>query len=99
MTPEQIKTECELLYEAIRLSESRLKELRSICKHENTFNGNYSYRVGSVSRAVICFDCGSLIKQEFSGKPYVVGEKGPELKDPGFFNPNEGGRKIIPNDD
>jgi len=62
MSSEEIKAECELMYKAIKYSEDKLKELRAICKHENTFKGNYSYRIGVISPAIICSDCGSLIK-------------------------------------
>lgn len=62
MTQEQIKDSCELQYIKISDAEYTLKELRAMCKHENTFEGNYSYRVGSISPAIICSDCGSLIK-------------------------------------
>lgn len=66
MTPEEIKEECELQYNQIKNAESRLKELRSLCKHENTFEGNYSYRVGSIMPATICSDCGELVKLKFN---------------------------------
>lgn len=62
MTNEEIKTNCEIQYKAIRDSEQRLKELRVACSHENTFEGNWSYRIGSILPAIICSDCGSLIK-------------------------------------
>lgn len=62
MTNEEIKTECELMYAQIKQGEDRLKEIRSICKHENTFEGNWSWRVGNIQPAIICDDCGSLIK-------------------------------------
>lgn len=60
----EIKKETESLYKVIKDSEDRLKELRSICKHENTFHGNYSYRVGASFPAIICSDCGGLIKYQ-----------------------------------
>jgi len=62
MTSQKIKTECELMYSQLRQAENRLKEIRAICKHENTFEGNWSWRVGSSTPAIICGDCGSLIK-------------------------------------
>ena len=34
---QMIKAECVLMYEQILFAEKRLKELRAICKHENTF--------------------------------------------------------------
>lgn len=62
MNKEEIKSECEQLYKQIKMAEDRLKEIRSICKHEETFNGNYSYRIGSISPAIICSNCAELIK-------------------------------------
>lgn len=62
MTNEEIKTECELMHGKIKQAESRLKEVRDICKHENTFEGNWSCRVGVTITAMICSDCGILIK-------------------------------------
>ena len=62
MTQEEIKLDCENQYEIIRNAEEQLKKLRAICKHENAFAGNYSYRVGATIPAIICSDCGSVIK-------------------------------------
>lgn len=62
MKPEEIKTECELQYAAIKMAEERLKELRVICNHENTFEGNYSWRIGSILPATICSYCGTCLK-------------------------------------
>lgn len=59
---EQIKKECETMYEIINTAHKRLEELRKICQHQNTFQGNYSYRVGSITPATICSDCGHVIK-------------------------------------
>ena len=36
--------------------------IRSKCKHENTFEGNWSWRVGCIDNATICNDCGECIK-------------------------------------
>lgn len=57
-----IKEDCELQYKKIKYAEERLKDLRRICNHEKTFEGLYSYRIGNVQPAIICSDCGSLIK-------------------------------------
>ena len=65
MKPAQIKTECELIYTQIQSLEDRLTRLRSICKHVNTHNGNYSYRVGSIVPAKICSDCGEVLTTEW----------------------------------
>lgn len=62
MTNEEIKAECEAQYAAIKHAEKKLEWLRVECKHENTFEGNWSYRIGNIQPAIICSDCGSLIK-------------------------------------
>lgn len=62
MKNEEIKEECEKMYTFIRQSEERLMQVREICKHERTYEGKYSWRIGSVKDAEICWYCGSLIK-------------------------------------
>lgn len=62
MTNEEIKIEKEKMHQLIEKSTERIKELQTICKHENTFEGNYSYRIGNIQKAEICSDCGKLIK-------------------------------------
>jgi len=62
LTPFEIKKECEIAYDQIKKAEDRLKKLREICQHKNTFTGSYSYRVGASAPAIICSDCGELIK-------------------------------------
>lgn len=62
MSSEEIKKECNIMYEQIKFAENRLKELRKLCPHENKFKGNYSYRIGSILPAIICADCGKMIK-------------------------------------
>lgn len=62
MSNEEIKADCELQYKAIKDAEQRLKELRAICPHEVVFQGNYSYRVGSIIPAIICSACGDFIR-------------------------------------
>lgn len=59
---DEIKEQCEVCREHIRLAEKRLKELQEMCHHERTFEGNWSYRIGVSIPAIICSDCGSLIK-------------------------------------
>ena len=61
MTNEQIKEQCELMYAQIKNAETRLKTLREECKHEHTFQGNYSWRVGSIEKAIICSYCNTPI--------------------------------------
>ncbi len=62
MTNEEIKVDCDTQYKAIKKAEERLAEIRVICPHDNTFLGSYSYRVGSIFPALICENCGALIK-------------------------------------
>lgn len=62
LTNEQIKIQCEDAYKQIKYAEDKLKELRSICKHEETFEGNYAYRVGDILKATICLFCNKPIK-------------------------------------
>lgn len=66
MTQEEIKKRCEEMYLQIHNTEEFLKEIRANCKHPNTFEGNYSWRVGNIQPAEICSDCGSLIKIKFA---------------------------------
>ena len=62
MIKEEIKKECEKMYAQIKCSEDRLRALRAECKHEKTFEGNYSWRVGSIRLADICEYCGLMIR-------------------------------------
>ena len=65
MKPSQIKTECELIYTQIKGLEDRLTRLRSICTHPNTYEGNYSYRVGRILPATICSDCDEVLSTDW----------------------------------
>ena len=64
MKAEEIKNECELMYAQIKTAQNRLKELRAICIHEDTFEGNYSHRIGAVCLATICYTCGHVVKSD-----------------------------------
>lgn len=68
MTNEEIKSECELQYKQIKDSHDRLSELRSLCKHEHTFEGLWEWRVGSTYPATICSYCGTCVK----GLTYII---------------------------
>ena len=57
-----IKIETEKNYKQIAKSQARLEELRSICKHEKTYEGNYSWRIGAMQLAEICEYCGEMIR-------------------------------------
>lgn len=64
LTSKLINAKRELAYLQIKNATERLSELRTVCKHENTFEGNYTY--GDVSRsfpAKICSDCGDCIER------------------------------------
>ncbi len=61
MENEEIKSECLALYDQIKAAETRLAELRKLCKHEKTFQGNYSYRPGSYFLMNICEYCNTPI--------------------------------------
>lgn len=63
MVSADIKKECELMYSQIKKAENRLKELREICKHEDTFIGNYSYRIGVIDEVKLCEYCGSVLSK------------------------------------
>lgn len=62
MDTSEIKKECNICYEQIKVANERLKELRDICQHENTEQGLYSWRVGCINKCEICSDCGEVIK-------------------------------------
>lgn len=62
MSKAEIKDTCTAMYAKIKFAEDRLKEVRGICKHPETFEGNWSYRIGSISPAIICSDCGALMR-------------------------------------
>jgi len=61
MTGEEIKIESNRIYDDIYKAKERLKDLRKICKHEKTFKGNYSYRIGQSDPADICEYCGEVV--------------------------------------
>lgn len=68
MTNEEILADTEAQYAAIKVAEERLKELRdNICKHEEIFEGNYSWRVGVLVTTFMCKFCHKPI--EFPGRP------------------------------
>lgn len=58
----QIKHQVDFFCNAIRDAQIGLDEVRNRCKHPNTFEGNYEWRVGATLEAEICADCGKLIK-------------------------------------
>ena len=62
MTNEEIKQEKERCFEQIKIAQERLEEIRKVCKHEKTYEGNYSWRIGNVQLADICEYCGELVR-------------------------------------
>lgn len=58
---DQIRWECELQYKNIEFAQKRLEEIRKECKHPNTYQGKYSWRVGAIQDGIICSDCGHLV--------------------------------------
>ena len=61
MTNEEIKAECESIYSQKVSLQLRLEEIRNNCKHEHTFVGNWSYRIGQFEKANLCLYCGNYV--------------------------------------
>lgn len=71
-----IKKEVQLQYDAIKLAEQRLKELRVQCIHPSSSMVNYSWRVGSIELRKVCDDCGELMdNHRISGKDLIIVEQ------------------------
>lgn len=62
MKKEDIKLECEDIYAQNEKNQERLDKIRKGCKHEKTFKGLYSWRVGCIQDADICEYCGELVR-------------------------------------
>lgn len=58
----QIKEMKELYERVIQAGQEGLKLLRASCPHEHTFKGVYQWRVGATYNAIICDDCGEVVK-------------------------------------
>lgn len=58
----EIKKEVQILYKTLKKAQDRLEEIRSVCPHDKTIEGDYSYRPGAVHPATMCPDCGEVIK-------------------------------------
>lgn len=68
MTNEEISVAVLAQYAAIKSANERLAELReNICKHEESFEGKYSWRVGAMEKAIICKFCNKTL--EFPDRP------------------------------
>lgn len=57
-----IREKIGLLYAQIHEAENKIKDIRSECKHAHTKETQYSWRIGSILPAIVCVDCGELIK-------------------------------------
>jgi hypothetical protein len=64
MKQSDIKTESEQAYQNIKLHEDRLQQLRSICKHPNTYKANVYTQPGKYYPGIICSDCRKVIYNE-----------------------------------
>jgi hypothetical protein len=59
---DEIKKEVEKQQYIISKAEASLRIIRAACPHTETYEGNYSWRVGSIVPATICSSCGECIK-------------------------------------
>lgn len=63
MTNEEIKVEVESLCSIRDQANDRIKEIQeSICQHDSTEEGLFSWRPGCIDKALFCSHCGKLIK-------------------------------------
>lgn len=62
MTNAEIKYRAHLYQDDIRRAKENLEAIQKWCKHEETFEGNWSWRPGAMHPAVICSFCGSCVK-------------------------------------
>lgn len=59
---EILKNTCDSCYAIISSATDCLKRMQEICPHVNEKEGLYSWRVGCIDEAVLCDDCGVLIR-------------------------------------
>lgn len=57
-----IKNIADTQIRVIKNATDMLHSLRSVCPHEDTHIGNYSYRIGVIQDAEICDYCGAVIE-------------------------------------
>lgn len=62
MKKEFITEICEKARKTIADAEAALRTAQAACKHEDTFEGQWSWRIGSTNPATICSICGGLVK-------------------------------------
>lgn len=70
-----IQSEVRSLQETIRNANNRLNELRALCKHENTFIGNYEFQRPTIFQCTICADCCSPVDNSIEEKWQVENGK------------------------
>jgi hypothetical protein len=58
----RIRNQRAFFLKAIADAREELENLKLACHHEDTFEGNYEWRLGASYRAIICHDCGAVIK-------------------------------------
>jgi hypothetical protein len=79
MTQQEIKQTCDIAYQMIKDAEKALKETRALCKHPNTYNGNYSNRAGCIDPAILCSDCGEVLAIDYG---FATGVRKENPKEP-----------------
>lgn len=58
-----IRKEIDSLYDVRKTALEQIENIReNICKHEETYEGNYSWRIGNIQPAIFCKNCDKLIK-------------------------------------
>lgn len=62
MSPEEIRDEISKEQQNIEKSTERIRELRKVCKHEDSKSGLYSYRVGNISDVKMCLYCDEVLE-------------------------------------
>lgn len=58
----RIKETREVYELILKTVQEGLHQLRVNCPHEHTFQGVYQWRVGATYNAIICDDCGEVVK-------------------------------------
>jgi len=58
----QIRDRINIAYASIKTAEEELAACRKECPHLAQKEGLYSWRVGSINRALICEECDAFIK-------------------------------------
>lgn len=61
MTNDEIIEERNALYRQLEIAKEHLAALRATCKHDDTEEVNYSWRIGVVERRMVCKYCNELM--------------------------------------